>query len=227
MNDLTRALANSITQETREITVDLLEVGLDTVLDEGILKDIPILSTAIHVYQIGNSMKERHYIKKLIAFISEINRGIEDDEKRDYYKRMITGNASRRKKEIEYILLLLDRYIQAEKADMLAKLYLAYLDIKISWNDLSKYSEVIDRFLPGDYAVLRSASTYKTEFDRDTDSIQRLIALGLVIEGFRTMAIQEENGTLSIDPPELREKSERNYTRTKFGSILVDILDGI
>ena len=58
----------------------------------------------------------------------------------------------------------------------------------------------------------------------DTDSIQRLIAQGLVIEGFRTLAKQEKNGSLSIDPPELREKKERNYARTEFGNILVKIL---
>ena len=107
---------------------------------------------------------------------------------------------------------------------MLSKLYLAYLDHAISWLDFTKYAEVIDRFLPNDFDTLKPAATFKTERDRETDSIQRLISLGLVIEDFRTLATQEENGTVWIDPPELREKKERNYTRTEFGSVLVRIL---
>ena len=149
-----------------------------------------------------------------------------DDRAREYYKRKITDNPKKRNKELEWVLILIDRYLHDNKPSLLAKLYLSYLDEKITWNDFTKYAEVIDRFLPGDCETLLSANTYKTERDINTDSIQRLIALGLVIEGFRTMAVQEENGILQIDPPELREKNERNYTRTEFGSILVRILIG-
>ena len=110
---------------------------------------------------------------------------------------------------------------------MLAKLYLSYLDENITWVDFAKYVEVVDRFLPGDYEMLESASTFKTVRDLETDAIQRLIALGLVIEGFRTMVTQEDNGVVSIDSPELREKNERNYNRTEFGNVLVGIIESI
>ena len=222
--NLSLALKDSINTEVGSIATNIAEVGLDSIIEDDMLKEIPILSTAVSLYKLGSSIRERHYLSKLSGFVSELNKGICDKDKQEYYKKRITEDITIRNKELEYILLLIDRYIQTEKAGMLAKLYLCYLDMNITWVDLTKYAEVIDRFLPGDYNMLQSASIYRTEHDEETDSIQRLIALGLVIEGFRTMATQEENGTVSIDPPELREKKERNYSRTEFGNILVKIL---
>ncbi len=223
--DLALALHNSLSKEAASITSDFMEIGLDSLLDSGIIKDIPFCSTVMSAYKIGHSIKELHYIKNLAVFVNSLNEGIQDEAKREYYKNRIKDDKYSNQ-EIEHLLLLLDRYVQIGKAQMLAKVYLSYLDGFISWLDCAKYSEVIDRFLPGDCEMLISAQSYKTERDIETDSIQRLIALGLVIEGFRTMAVQEENGALSIDPPELREKSERNYSRTEFGNTLVRILTG-
>ena len=147
-----------------------------------------------------------------------------DDRTREYYKQKIMDDPQNRYKELEYILILIDRYLHADKPSVLAKLYLSYLDECITWNDFTKYAEVVDRFLPGDCETLLSANTYKTERDINTDSIQRLIALGLVIEAFRTIPFQEGSETICIDPPEIREKNERNFTRTEFGNTLVYIL---
>lgn len=226
-NNLSLALRDSINTEAGSIATNIAEVGLDSIIEDDIIKEVPILSTAVSLYKLGSSLSERHYLSKLSSFVSELNKGICDKDKQKYYKKRITEGITIRNKELEYILLLINRYIQTEKAEMIAKLYLSYLDMDITWVDFTKYAEVIDRFLPGDYDILQSASIYKTKHDKETDSIQRLIALGLVIEGFRTMATQEENGTLSIDPPELREKKERNYSRTEFGDILVKILGEI
>lgn len=218
------AMQDSIKEETSDILCNIAEISLDAVMNDGILKEVPILSTAVSLIKIGNNINERHYIKKLASFVLALNNGIVDESMRDYYKKKITDDPKKRNEELEHILILIDRYLDANKPILLAKLYLAYLDEKIIWNDFTKYAEVVDRFLPGDCETLISADTYKTERDINTDSIQRLIALGLVIEDFRTMGIQEENGTLHIDPPELREKKERNYIRTEFGNILVRIV---
>jgi len=224
IDSLSSAMQASIIEDTSDILSNIAEIGLDAVLNDGFLKEVPILSTAVSLFKIGNSLKERHYVKKLASFVVALNGGIADDKAREYYKQKITDDPKRRNKELEYILILIDRYLNANKPFLLAKLYLSYLTDYITWIDFTKYAEVVDRFLPGDCETLLSANTYKTERDIHTDSIQRLIALGLVIEGFRTMAVQEEDGALHIDPPELREKNERNYTRTEFGDILARIL---
>ena len=221
---LPSAMQESITEETSDILSNIAEIGLDAIMNDGFLREVPILSTAVSLFKIGNSLRERHYIKKLASFVFEFNNGMADDRTREYYKQKIMDDPQNRYKELEYILILIDRYLHANKPSLLAKLYLSYLDDFITWHDFTKYAEVVDRFLPGDCETLLSADNYKTERDKNTDSIQRLIALGLVIEGFRTMAEQKEDGAVYLDSPELIEKNERNYTRTEFGNTLVKII---
>ena len=63
--NLSLALCDSMSNEAKTIATSLLEVGLDAVMDDGILKEVPILSTAVSLYKIGTSIKERHQVKIL------------------------------------------------------------------------------------------------------------------------------------------------------------------
>ena len=56
---LPSAMQNSITEETADILSNIAEIGLDTVLNDGFLKEVPILSTAVNMYKIGNSLREQ------------------------------------------------------------------------------------------------------------------------------------------------------------------------
>lgn len=226
-NSISLMLSESISDEVVSLIEDYGELGLDSTISDEALKNIPIISTVHGLYKIGYGIREIHNINKLADFVLQMNKGAASDEQRAYYIGKLKSDTKKRNKQIEYILIHLDRFIHREKASMLAKLYLSYLDENITWVDFAKYAEVVDRFLPGDYEMLKSSQTFKTERDLETDAIQRLVALGLVIEGFRTLVAQEDNGVVSIDPPELREKNERNYNRTEFGNVLVGIIESI
>ena len=51
------------------IAIDYMEMGLDSVMEDGLLKDVPIVSTVVALYKVGNSFKERHNLKKLYIFL--------------------------------------------------------------------------------------------------------------------------------------------------------------
>ena len=218
---LPSAMKDSLTEEVSEILSSIGEVGLDAIMSESIIRDIPFISTVISVYKIGYSIKELHYIKNLATFINEMNSGVIDEEKRDRFRRRITDDRRKREKELEFVLILIDRYIDYSKPPLLAKLYAAYLDERITWNTFTKYAEVIDRFLPSDCETLVSATTFVSAKDSCSDSIQRLIALGLVIEGIHEMAFIDKRNDGHI---EVVQPKQRKYARTEFGSTLVKIL---
>ena len=185
MEDQSLALSfgNSLTEEASGIVGEYAELGLDALIEDGLFKDIPIVSTAVAVYRIGKSIRERHHIAKLIAFLNEINKGIADEEKRQNYRKKFAANEEYRNQELEYILILIDRYISFDKPAMLAKLYLAYLEEKILWEEFTMYAEVIDRFLLLDCRTLTSeASSFHTNRNIGAESILRLVALGLMAE---------------------------------------------
>ena len=70
------SFANSLTEEVSGVAGEYAELGLDALVEDGLFKDIPIVSTAVAVYRIGQSIRERHHIAKLISFLNEINKGI-------------------------------------------------------------------------------------------------------------------------------------------------------
>lgn len=225
---LSLSFTNSITEEMSAITEEYVELGLDALVEEGLFKDIPIVSTAVSVYRIGKSIRERHHIAKLISFLNEFNKGIDDEEKRQSYRDKFASNEKFRNQELEYILILIDRYISIDKPQMLAKLYLAYLDGKIIWEEFTMYAEVIDRFLLLDCGMLTSnAAVYIVPIKRTGDIIQRLVALGLLVEDTKaTSLFHESKGHFAVSSESMKRFSndERHYVRTEFGDKLANIL---
>ena len=153
--NLPSALCDSITEETGNAAAGILEVGLDSILEDGLLKDIPLLSTATSLYKIGRSINERHYIKKLAKFIQTINDGLVGEAQVKEFRDRILQDQKKTEKELEYILILVDRYISYGKSTIIAKLYLSYLGCKLNWEEFSMYSEVTDQLFMNDLDFLR------------------------------------------------------------------------
>lgn len=225
---LSKAFANSLKKEAVSCIGEYAEIGLDAVMKEGILRDIPIVSTTVALYKIGSSLKELHYLKKMVLFIKELNNGIADEGKRQSYQEKFTSNEKFRNQELEYILILIDRYIGYDKPRMLAKLYLAYLDETIIWEEFIMFAEVIDRFLLLDCRTLLSdASVFHTLRDGGADAILRLVALGLMVED-RSITVSEAKKTIQGDMRSATKMSSdskrKKYKRTDFGLKLANIL---
>ena len=226
--NLSLALRDSISEEASSTLTDLAEVGLDSVLDDGLFKDIPLISTAFSIYRIGRSVKERYYVKKLAQFVFSMNNGVADESFREYYKKKLEGDNKQRNQEIEYIMVLIDRYISYDKPEMLAKLYLAYLHEDIMWQEFAMYSEVIDRFLPGDCSLLCSnADQFVSYRNYGVESILRLISLGLLCET-TTSTLFTDNGrggfSVTTESMNRTRMQEKKYKRTEFGEQLATIL---
>lgn len=223
-NSIVESFKDSIFEEAVDITSDLAEVGLDSILEDGTLKDIPFISTAICVYKIGVTIKERHYIKKLARFIDAFNKGIDDDDMRERIKsRFLDEKAS--KKELEYILLLIDRILDEEKSDLLAKLYLSYLNRKINWEEFISYSNVVDRLLPSDLDYLRLNASFSTDIITFNDKLMRLAGLGLLVEKNQQEEKPKINDPILINSYE-RSKNKRKYELTEFGKKLIFVFGG-
>ena len=228
-NELTISLSDCFDKGLAEYVGEMPEFTLDMFLNDDTFKDFPFFSGISIVYRIGKGFSEFAHFKKLIAFINGINKGIVDEQKRSDYAYKIKTNEQFQNKEMEYILVLIDRYIGTEKPEMLAKLYLAFLEDKINWVEFTMYAEVIDRFLPMDYRMLRLNDKVTTIRNIGSEPLLRLMAQGLVAECYYKdgMPFQSENKKyvgetpLPFSTPKLHE---RVYQRTEFGDKLVDIL---
>lgn len=170
----------SISSDICDTVGDLAEVGLDAVMDDGILKDIPILSTVVGLYRIGHTIRERHAIKQLALFVTELNRGSVDESRRKQLIEKLNGDTRKSKQEIEYILVVLDSYLEYEKPRMLAKLYIAYLEETITWATFAEYSSMVNRLIPGDTELLKERHVVRKQ--SQCAELLRLSSLGLMYQ---------------------------------------------
>ena len=82
-NNLSFSMSQSITEESSELVSSIAEVTLDSVLEDGLVKDVPIIASAISIYKLGTSLWERHELFKLYHFAKSLNNGMQDEEQRE------------------------------------------------------------------------------------------------------------------------------------------------
>ena len=80
---------------------------------------------------------------------------------------------------------------------MLAKLYLAYLDRKITWDDFCVYSEVLDHIYRNDIQQLMNAAQIKVHNNQVPASLLRLTGVGLML-GYQNNLAFEDDGAGGI-----------------------------
>lgn len=230
VNSLSKSFANSISEEVSSCTINFAEIGLDSAMKDGILKDIPFISTAISVYKIGKTVHERHHMAKLKSFIDEINRQTVDEHKREKYRAKFQSDEEYRNHELEYILILVERYISFDKPQMLARLYLAYLDDTITWKQFITYSEILDHMLSGDYALLQSKHSFTVYNNYECEGLLRLLSLGLLAEEANYGPVVDlGNGRMGITAESMSSvyRKEKSYCRTAVGEQMVSIVGQI
>ncbi|MBR3084089.1 MAG: hypothetical protein IKH03_05915 [Oscillospiraceae bacterium] len=216
-NTLSESFKESLDESAVSIVAGLAEAGIDSILDEGLLNKVPIVSTVFSLYKFGNGIRERYNLIKISRFLNEINSQIVDEEKRNSYIKIISDEPKKRSKEIEYLLILIDRYLEKEKPEMLAKLYLAYLRGELSWNTFSQYSVIIGEFLPGDYqAFCRVESSLMHPLEVPAPYL-RLASLGLLVDSSEEDSVDDTSLILA--------GNRKRYLVTEFGNNLKKILN--
>lgn len=218
---LSIAFGDTFKEEVIGCISNIAEVGLDSIMEDGTLKELPIVSTVAALYKIGNSIKDRHNLKKLALFLDEINQGIADDQKREEYVKKFKDNEKFRNQEIEYLLILIDRYVGYDKPRLLAKLYLAYLNEDINWDTFAEFSEIIDRLMRSDYRCLFEFMCHGGVKINESPKINIASVLRLLSVGF----VRQQAGipVVRFDDPESQKVFD--YYITEYGRLFTKVFE--
>lgn len=58
-DDFAIAFCRSIPEDCVKLSLDIIEAGMDSIMDDGIFKEIPVLATLMSVFHVGHSVVER------------------------------------------------------------------------------------------------------------------------------------------------------------------------
>jgi len=198
MNKIIPKFRDSLFQNATNIIQDYAELGIDSFLDEGIVKEIPIIKTIISGKKIINNIMERNLLKNLVIFIEELNTGNVDEEKIKKYREELNDSA-KAERELGRFLFLLNQTFDNEKSIMYSKIYKAYINKKIDWNKTLEFTEIVSRMFIQDLDILEDLYNRKiyTVSNFNTNRtlsfrIERLYSLGIV--GYSAKAMYPGGG---------------------------------
>ena len=194
MDKIIPSLKKSIFESSKNSLINLGELGIDSILDEGLLRDLPIVTLLIGTKNTVQNIHDRNLLRQTLKFIQELNSGKINEKKLAKYKEKINNDNRKAEKELGRVLIILNRNIEIEKSKMLANLYRNYINEVINWNEFCEFSEIINMLLINDINYLEKI--YTSEI-KDTKSyhlypFERLESLGLIET--------TPKGLFSIDP---------------------------
>ena len=179
--DLIPSFDESLYDPLIDLGVDFAEIGIDKIFDNEIVNQIPIAKTIMTGWKVGAAIRDRVLLRNTLVFINKFNSKT-DFKKWQKHKEKLQFNKKFLEDELERVLLLLERFLDAKKAVILAKFFNNYIEEKISWQEFSEVSDITDRIFLEDLKLLYDAySNNGIDFNESYNyRIDRLTSLGLL-----------------------------------------------
>lgn len=127
--------------EILSLSKDLGETAIDSLLDNGIFKDVPFIGTGMSVVKLIKSVSDRILLTKIIHFINHLNlknQGEIDGFKEKYFKDSDYSKIGSK------VLLILERADNATKIEWLAKSLRLFVDKDLNKQKFLRISSIIN-----------------------------------------------------------------------------------
>lgn len=154
MDYLVPAFKESLFNESLiDVVTDISEIGIDSILSEGLLKDLPIFSVLIGSVRTVKSIQERNMLRNTAIFLDTINSKKIKAEKLNQYKTKLQDEKVA-EKELGRVLILLNQYVDNIKSRMLGVVFWKYVNGEYTWNKFCELSDIVSRLFIDDWEYL-------------------------------------------------------------------------
>ncbi len=214
-NEISLSLEDTlISSNITSITTELAETSLDQLLDDGLLKNIPIISILVGLGKTAFNIHNRLFAKKIIYFLSQIN-NIPQKEREEVIKQIdISGKF--RIKVGEKLLYIIDKSDDYKSAEIIAKLFAAFLKKEITYSEFLKASTIVNNIFIQD--LVRFVENTDDNYSSSIEDISELLNTGLFNLGMNEVDI-------SVSDQEDYKSREKYQTTVDGGTLRADISD--
>ncbi|RXK81275.1 hypothetical protein [Filimonas effusa] len=133
---LSSQIKKSIIEKNLDTGLDYAELGLDSFIADGVLKEIPIVKTIMGFAGTGLKIKEAFFAKKILTFLSTFHAGKLSDEKMVDFRIRMEDDQKYREEVLEIVMVYIDRFMEVKQAEIFANLFQAHLNGRIEWDFL-------------------------------------------------------------------------------------------
>ncbi len=154
-SDLYRSLGISIFGPLKSPLDNITDLSLETIIESEMLREIPIINSLLAIADFGINISDRYLAKKIIMFLKCINdRNLHSEPKFVKHRETILSDETKLNKEMELIYIMLDRFLELEKAQILANFYISFVNEEIDWTIFCELNSVLDRLILSDIQLL-------------------------------------------------------------------------
>ncbi|MBI3527857.1 MAG: hypothetical protein HY067_07800 [Betaproteobacteria bacterium] len=130
-------------RELGDIAFDSAEVALDSVLTEGVLRELPVVGILVKLAKAGQSVAEELFLRKLLRFLLEL-RKVPVEERAKLLARHPDGTEEQSGLG-ENLLLALERLDNIHKPALLARFFAAYIREQVDYSTFSRLAQALQR----------------------------------------------------------------------------------
>ena len=185
-----------------DLAVQLGEIGLDALMDEGILKQIPVLKSIIACKKTWEAIHDRLFLRKVAGFILACPDFSEAEREQFANQHLSDANAAKRLGD--GIVLILDKLDDLEKPQMIAKIFAALVRGKISLDVFRRLAAAIDIGFMDDLKLFGSRTQWA--HDEMRELFPKLVRTGLVDLNGPTVPGQGGMARISLAVSQLGEQ---------------------
>jgi hypothetical protein len=135
-----------------DIAAEAAEIALDSVLNGGLLEEVPVFGWLMKSYNVAGAIRERIFLKKVAKFLAGTS-NVSDSE-RARFQAEIQTDAGFSRKVGEGLVLLLDRQEDFDKAFILGRAFSRYMRGHIQHEQFLKMAKSIELVYIGDLKCL-------------------------------------------------------------------------
>jgi hypothetical protein len=171
--DSNKSISDKFTSEllnpTIDLTVDYAEIYLDDFMDNPAVKEIPIVKSIVGTIKMAFSVNDFFFAKKLLTFIQRVNKRSIDAKTKDKFHDKIHLDSSFKKKVTEQTMVFIDRHVIVNKTKVLAELFTAFVEEKISFEEYTSLAISLERIHPDSFGFLKYLSQTDFEVKQEKD----------------------------------------------------------
>ncbi len=179
-----------------ELISDVGELALDSVLTDGLLREIPVINTLVNLGGIFVSLRERIYATKVLSFLQPISK-IPEKERKDFAQKLRSEEEF--KKFSETVFMLIDRMENRSQATVSGAIMEAHIKGKVSYETAVRMCSMVTRAHVSD---LRYLKTFIDGVQGKNDMIaEALFSAGFISNGGidgGTVGVPDSSGTIFV-----------------------------
>jgi hypothetical protein len=147
------------TEGIGDLLQNAAELGIDSLFDEGLAKDIPIVNTIVSFTKVAYSIRDRLYFRKLRLFLQKVSETSKWEQ-----EKFIEENCKDAQRFEQAVLLLVELADHMEKAALIGKVFKACVLGQLTYEDAITLSTMINKALWQDIVeMLKGNYTYESK----------------------------------------------------------------